>query len=116
MSIHVVDVTCGRVAVGMRVRIERIPLSGDESSVLADGVINAIGLLASPALEGRLPPGRYRARFHVADYYKKSGAMLADIPFLDIVTYDFGIDDAEQHYHLPFKCTPWGYSCFRGGA
>jgi 5-hydroxyisourate hydrolase-like protein (transthyretin family) len=23
---------------------------------------------------------------------------------------------ADQHYHLPFKLTPWGYSCFRGGA
>ena len=25
------------------------------------------------------------------------------------------IADPRQHYHLPFKCTPWGYSCFRGG-
>jgi 5-hydroxyisourate hydrolase len=22
----------------------------------------------------------------------------------------------ESHYHLPLKVTPWGYSCFRGGA
>ena len=27
-----------------------------------------------------------------------------------------GIADPEQHYHLPFKLTPWGFSCFRGGA
>jgi 5-hydroxyisourate hydrolase len=33
-----------------------------------------------------------------------------------MVAYQFGIDDPQQHYHLPFKCTPWGYSCFRGGA
>lgn len=116
MSIHVVDVACGRVAAGMRVRVERIRPANDGNVVLADGVIDAVGLLVSPALEGRLSPGRYRAQFHVADYYKKSGATLADVPFLDIVTYDFGIDDDEQHYHLPFKCTPWGYSCFRGGA
>ncbi|TAK88502.1 MAG: hypothetical protein EPO20_02705 [Betaproteobacteria bacterium] len=31
-------------------------------------------------------------------------------------TYRFGIADPDQHYHLPFKCAPWGYSCFRGGA
>jgi tripartite-type tricarboxylate transporter receptor subunit TctC len=37
-------------------------------------------------------------------------------PFLDVVSYRFGIADPKQHYHLPFKCTPWGYSCFRGGA
>jgi tripartite-type tricarboxylate transporter receptor subunit TctC len=24
-------------------------------------------------------------------------------------------DGYTQHYHLRFKCTPWGYSCFRGG-
>ena len=38
------------------------------------------------------------------------------VPFLDAVTFHFGIADPAQHYHLPFKCTPWGYSCFRGGA
>jgi 5-hydroxyisourate hydrolase len=38
------------------------------------------------------------------------------VPFLDVVTYRFGIADPQAHYHLPFKCTPWGYSCFRGGA
>jgi 5-hydroxyisourate hydrolase len=41
---------------------------------------------------------------------------LPAVPFLDVVTYRFGISDPAQHYHLPFKCTPWGYSCFRGGA
>jgi 5-hydroxyisourate hydrolase len=33
-----------------------------------------------------------------------------------VVHFRFGISDPRQHYHLPFKCTPWGYSCFRGGA
>ena len=28
----------------------------------------------------------------------------------------FGIADLAQHYHLPFKMTPWGFSLFRGGA
>ena len=42
--------------------------------------------------------------------------LLPEVPFLDVVTYRFGIADPAQHYHLPFKCTPWGYSCFRGGA
>ena len=41
---------------------------------------------------------------------------LPAVPFLDVVTYAFGIADPAQHYHLPFKLTPWGYSLFRGGA
>ena len=30
--------------------------------------------------------------------------------------YRFGIADLAQHYHLPLKMTPWGFSLFRGGA
>jgi 5-hydroxyisourate hydrolase len=43
-------------------------------------------------------------------------AQLPEVPFLDEVSYRFGIADPRQHYHLPMKLTPWGYSCFRGGA
>jgi len=43
-------------------------------------------------------------------------AVQAAVPFLDVVSYRFGIAEPEAHYHLPMKCTPWGYSCFRGGA
>lgn len=42
-----------------------------------------------------------------------------DLPepaFLDLLVYRFGIADTGQHYHLPFKLTAWGVSCFRGGA
>ena len=45
-----------------------------------------------------------------------AGIPLPAVPFLDVVTYRFGLGDPAQHFHLPFKCTPWGYSCFRGGA
>jgi 5-hydroxyisourate hydrolase len=54
--------------------------------------------------------------FHVGEWYRKEKVALPAVPFLDVVTYRFGISDPAQHYHLPFKCTPWGYSCFRGGA
>jgi 5-hydroxyisourate hydrolase len=67
-----------------------------------------------PAFEGRLVPGPYEALFHVADYYRAAGAPLPDPPFLDVVVYRFGIGDAGQHYHLPLKVTPWGFSLFRG--
>jgi len=30
--------------------------------------------------------------------------------------FRFGIDRVEEHFHLPFKFTPWGFSLFRGGA
>ena len=110
ISIHAVDVSRGVVAAGMRVDVLK------EDSVLASGAVSAKGLLECRELDAVMAPGRYRAVFRVADYYRKEGLELPARPFLDVVQYDFGIDDPGQHYHLPFKCTPWGYSCFRGGA
>ena len=110
ISIHVVDVSRGVVAAGMQVELYR------GAQRLAGGMTSAKGLLEQPALSAAFAPGSYRAVFHVAAYYRKEGVALPSHPFLEVVNYDFGIDNPGQHYHLPFKCTPWGYSCFRGGA
>jgi 5-hydroxyisourate hydrolase len=114
LSIHVVDVSRGVVAAGMRVEV--FALGGGERRTLARGVVSAKGTLDDAALDGVLAAGFYEAEFHVADYYRGAGVPLPAVPFLDVVTYRFGIADPQAHYHLPFKCTPWGYSCFRGGA
>jgi 5-hydroxyisourate hydrolase len=107
LSIHVVDVSRGVVASGMRVEV----LFKDRE--ILSGVTSAKGALEESAT---LEPGEYEAVFHVAEWYRKEKVALPAVPFLDVVTYTFGISDPAQHYHLPFKCTPWGYSCFRGGA
>lgn len=112
LSIHVVDVARGLVATGLRVEVWDLSTGAQ----VAEGRIDTTGLLPSPALSARFEPGPYEARFHVADYYRGTGQTLPATPFLDVVHYRFGIDDPAQHYHLPFKMTPWGYSCFRGGA
>jgi 5-hydroxyisourate hydrolase len=111
VSIHVVDVSRGVVAVGMRAELRH----GD-GRVVASGAINAKGLLEDSALGATFEAGQYEAVFHVGAYYRRLKAPVPDVPFLDVVHYRFGISDPLQHYHLPFKCTPWGYSCFRGGA
>jgi 5-hydroxyisourate hydrolase len=114
VSIHVVDVSRGVVAAGMRVEVYAASLPRE---LICAGVINAKGVLDEPALISKaMVPGYYEAVFHVATYYLNTVAELPDQPFLDIVTYRFGIADMMQHYHLPMKLTPWGYSCFRGGA
>ena len=87
-----------------------------EGALLAAGNVSAKGLLEEKALNGKFPAASYEARFHVGTWYREQGVALPAVPFLDVVHYRFGISDPEQHFHLPFKCTPWGYSCFRGGA
>jgi 5-hydroxyisourate hydrolase len=113
ISIHVVDVSRGLVASGMRVELHSLLAA---RKLVAAGNVSPKGLLEDAALGARFAPGTYEAVFHVADYYRAAGVALPAVPFLDVVNYRFGIDNPDQHYHLPFKCTPWGYSCFRGGA
>jgi 5-hydroxyisourate hydrolase len=108
ISIHVVDVSRGVVAVGMKVE-----LYGPARAIVASGVANAKGLLE---IDSTVAPGSYEAVFHVGAWYREQRVALPQVPFLDLVHFHFGISDPRQHYHLPFKCTPWGYSCFRGGA
>ena len=115
VSIQVVDVSRGVVAVGMKVELLACGSSG-ESHIVASGNIADNGTLQHAALSERLEPGFYEARFHVADYYRRAGIALPPVPFLDVAAYRFGLGDTRAHYHLPMKCTPWGYSCFRGGA
>jgi 5-hydroxyisourate hydrolase len=115
VSIHIVDVARGRVAEGMRVALYALG-DDDQARLVAEGQTSRRGLFEDSALDATFPAGRYRAVFHVGAYYRAQTVPLPDVPFLDVVTYDFGIADSAQHYHLPFKCTPWGYSCFRGGA
>ena len=107
ISVHIVDVSRGVVAAGMRVQLLF------DGKCIAEQNVSDTGLME---VGGRVKAGVYEAVFHVGDWYRQQRVTLPSPPFLDVVTYRFGISDPEQHYHLPFKCTPWGYSCFRGGA
>ncbi len=115
ISIHVVDVARGRVAQGLVVRVER--LEGGSRTQLAQARVGAGGSVDElAALVDSFPAGIYEVTFFVGDYQRQHGEPVPSVPFLDVVPYRFGIADARQHYHLPFKLTAWGFSCFRGGA
>ena len=114
LSIHVVDVSRGVVATGLKVRVERLDAPG--SVLIAEGEVATDGLLHAPAIAGLLQPGVYQATFEIGAYLRWCGVSVPAVPFLDTVPFRFGIDDPKAHYHLPFKFTPWGLSCFRGGA
>ena len=109
LSIHGVDVTRAVPAAGMRVVVTRDVPSGE---TIFDGALGRQGAIAS-VIDG-LEPGPYEVAFHVAAWYRGQGVALADPPFLDVAPFRFAIADADAHYHLPFKFTPWGFSLFRG--
>ena len=65
---------------------------------------------------GHPPSGdfTYRLTFDVAGYFKARGVVLPEPNFLDRVSLDFGIANADQHYHVPLLVSPWSYSTYRG--
>ena len=111
ISIHVVDITRGLPAAGMHVELYR--LEGGRAPIGA-GALDERGLLEFPAAGPEPGPGIYEAVFHVGAFYRQAGHRLPDPPFLDEVPFRFSVADPGQHYHLPLKLSPWGFSLFRG--
>jgi 5-hydroxyisourate hydrolase len=58
--------------------------------------------------------GRWRLVFEVAQYFGARGAVLPEPPFIDVVNLDFGISNAQGHYHVPLLVSPYSYSTYRG--
>jgi 5-hydroxyisourate hydrolase len=115
ISIHVIDVSRGVPAAGMAVEVLSLNTGGQAR--LSAGAIDAHGHYDDTSLLTRmLAPGLYGARFEIGRYYRESGVALPAPPFLDSVLFEFGLANSAQHYHLPLKMTPWGYSLFRGGS
>ena len=112
ISVHAVDVARGHPAQGMQVDI--YDLAGVRN-VIASGKLGGSGALDHPVTHGEgVKAGAHEVVFHVGDYLRATGAPTSTPPFLDLVPFRFTIADAAQHYHLPFKFTPWGFSLFRG--
>jgi len=121
ISIHCVDVANGRVAAGLKVSLRRLVADPDAPAAppLAAGRVGTNGLFEHPALlSPAITSGGYEVTFAVGDFYREAatGLTLPEPMFLEDVPYRFNIAVASQHYHLPFKFTPWGFSLFRGGA
>ncbi|EIZ81040.1 5-hydroxyisourate hydrolase [Novosphingobium sp. Rr 2-17] len=106
LSTHVLDTAHGCPAAG--VLLELTSASGE---VLFVGATNEDG--RCPGIPA-LAIGNYRLTFAVAGYFRGKGVDLPDPPFLDIVAIDFGVADADGHYHVPLLVSPFGYSTYRG--
>ncbi len=111
LSVHVVDVTRGVPAEGMKVEVYALD---PQRRLIAEGALLSNGVLDAPIVTETLPKGRYEVVFQAGAYFVASGAHTANPPFLDEVPFRFTIADPAQHYHLPMKMTPWGFSLYRG--
>ena len=113
LSTHVLDTMHGCPAAGMAVSL--FSTQGDEATLLQRLVLNHDGRTDAPLSDNAsLRKGTYRLTFDVAAYFKARGVVLPEPNFLDRVSLDFGIANADQHYHVPLLVSPWSYSTYRG--
>ena len=114
LSTHVLDTMHGCPAAGMGVVLQRIengqPVTLRTLTLNHDGRCDGGPLLDAAAMAA----GAYRLLFAVAPYFRARGMVLPDPAFLDTVQIDFGIADAQAHYHVPLLVSPWSYSTYRG--
>ena len=114
LTTHVLDVTRGRPADGVRVELYELA-GGSDRKLVADVVTNADGRTDKPLISAdQARAGQFELVFHAGDYFRRQRAELADPPFLDIIPIRFGVSDPQAHYHVPLLASPWSFSTYRG--
>lgn len=99
LSTHVLDISTGRPAPGIRVQLTaRDGRQWDEAVTDADGRIADLG-------QDPLEPGAYTLQFDTGSYMNG---------FYPEVAVTFTVADTDEHYHVPLLLSPYGYSTYRG--
>lgn len=111
LSVHVVDVSRGAPARGMRIEVFALE---PQRRLIAEGTVAASGIFDHPIAKEVLKPGVYEVVFHAGAFFTSAGVPQTSPPFFGEVPFRFSIADSAQHYHLPMKITPWGFSLYRG--
>lgn len=110
LSTHVLDLTAGRPAPGMKIELWR--RGAGAPALLKTVTTNADGRTDAPLLAGdEVVAGGYELVFFAKDYFAARGVACE---FLSEVPIRFAIADASAGYHVPLLVTPWAYSTYRG--
>ena len=111
LTTHVLDIANGCPGSAIRIDLFR---HGQSDAILTT-ITNADGRCEKPLLEAAgFVPGEYELIFHAGEYFNAKGQEDGEHRFLDKVVIRFGINDEDQHYHVPLLLSPFGYSTYRG--
>ncbi|KAK6907164.1 hydroxyisourate hydrolase [Kwoniella mangroviensis CBS 10435] len=116
ITCHVLDASVGKPAPGVKVSLDILSLTGQETAkeaprTLASGETNSDGRcsdLLNP--DTKLSPGIYKMTFHSGEYFK-SNNVETFYPFVEIT---FSYTNPDQHYHIPLLISPFSYTTYRG--
>ena len=111
LTTHVLDISNGCPGAAINIDLFRV----GQSDAIANTTTNSDGRGDSPLLEGEnFIAGEYELVFHAGEYFNARGQLDGEQRFLDRVVIRFGINDVDQHYHVPLLLSPYGYSTYRG--
>ena len=110
ITTHVLDISIGRPAAGVAVKLDRQTDDGGWTPV---GIArtDGDGRARDVVTEGEpLTAAVYRLTFDVGQYFSANEIE----SFYPEVTIVFKVKDVSQHYHVPLLLSPFGYSTYRG--
>ena len=111
LTTHILDTANGCPGAGIRIDLFRY----GQHDALVSTVTNADGRCEKPLLENEaMTAGEYELVFHAGAYFNSKGQEDGEQRFLNRVAIRFGINDSNQHYHVPLLLSPFGYSTYRG--
>jgi len=108
ISTHVLDLSSGKPAPGIRVVLSRI-VDGHRSSVSSD-VTDSDGRIKELLTSGKIEATTYELDFETGPYFRAKRIE----PFHPRVSIIIEITDPSQHYHVPLLVSPFGYTTYRG--
>ncbi len=109
ITTHVLDLSIGRPAAGVAVRLERLGADG-RWATLAEHNTDEDGRARDLLTAEPLTAGLWRLTFATGAYFAGRGVRT----FLPEVTVTFEVHDAAQPHHVPLLLSPFGYSTYRG--
>lgn len=109
ITTHVLDISRGRPAVGVRVVLGRSGEHGNGAPVLAEAYTDEDGRVREQ-FPWTVERGTYRITFETGAYFRAQGIDA----FYPEVTVTFEVGDPRQNYHVPLLLSPYGYSTYRG--
>ena len=109
ISTHVLDISLGRPAAGVKVTLELRDNDGwTELSIQATDSDGRVKQMLPPDVQ--LQTGDYRLSFGTQGYFSARGVQ-GLYPFVQIT---FTVIDSVSHFHIPLLLTANGYSTYRG--
>ncbi|MCY1642699.1 hydroxyisourate hydrolase [Methylorubrum sp. SL192] len=82
---------------------------------VARAVTHADGHTDAPLIGGRpVPIATHEPRFPIGEHFRRTGLILSESAFLDVVPMRFCAAEPEGPYHVPLVASPWSGQNDRG--